>query len=66
MKNERLVSGLARVDWFRVAQRLAVFCREMRGDDAATIRQETEREIERSSQLRNSIESFVDKMKGTP
>jgi hypothetical protein len=64
MTRAELLRSLSRVDWIAAAQRLATFAREMRGDDAAKIAEETQREIQRSQRLRDSIEQFADRIVG--
>lgn len=64
MTRGELMSKLGRVDWWRAAHRVAVFCRELRGDEPATITAETQRELDRARQLRESAERFASTITG--
>jgi len=64
MNRAELFRNLSRVDWIAAAQRLATFAREMRGDSADTIAAETQREIQRSQKLKDSIEQFAERIAG--
>lgn len=58
----RLLRHLARVDWLRAGQRLLVFCREIRGDNAALINQDHAQSLERAQRLKQTIENFAQRV----
>lgn len=57
-------AALARVDWLRHGQRLAVFLRQIRGDHDEAINADHARELVRARQVRATVEQFARNLTG--